>query len=115
MSPYQIAREVYAKEPCARSFEQDMRLHLEFGFVFSTPDFFAMGRPVVKEGAPGDIVNPGILFPRKQCNCWHVYLMAGDIGKCWSVMPWPLGWVSFERKNELHFLPMERIRELSLP
>ena len=114
MTPYWKAQQVYANEPCKRTFAHDLDLHLAHGFVFSTPEFFIMGRPVDKRGDPAKIVDPTVQWPKEQCNCWHVYLMAGDPTKAWSIMPWPLGWFSFERNNDLRFYVAERIRRLSL-
>lgn len=114
MTPYEQAREVYAKEPCARTFEVDLRHHLLAGFVFSTPEFFIMGRPVIKGSNRDWIVNPEYRFARKDCDCWHVYLMAGNPSAAWSIMPWPLPWFSFERRNDLRFYESPRIQRLSL-
>jgi hypothetical protein len=113
MSPIEQAMAVYQKEACARTFDEDLHLHLEHGFVFSTPEFFIMGRPVKSTEEPKYIVNPVIYFT-DDCDCWHIYLMAGDCSKAWDIMPYPLPLFSFERRNELRFYPMERIRRLSL-
>lgn len=114
MTPFDQARQVYEREACARSFEQDQLLHYLHGFVFSTPTYFIMGRPVDKDAPPALIVNPAHSFDRRVVSCWHVYLASGDLAAAWPVLPWPMPWVSFERRNELRFYPMERIRRLSL-
>lgn len=104
--------EVFTQEPCARSFELDVELHLMFGFVFATPDFFIMGRPVDSAGRHEDIVNPSFEFPKDKCDCWMVYLMAGDVTKVWNIMPYPLPKVCFERRNELRFYSLDSIRRI---
>jgi len=114
-SPYEQARAVYAREPSVRTFEEDLALHLEFGFVFSTPAFFIMGRPVRKDAPHGLILDPTYTFACRERDCWHVYCAAGDLGAAWSILPWSLPWLSFERKNELHFQRADRIRRLSVP
>ena len=64
------------------------------GFVFSTPDFFIMGREV--EGA------------------WFIEAFAGDMDRAWSILPYELPFVSFQRfDNSLRFIPIERLRRLS--
>ncbi len=80
MSPYEQAKAVYDNEPSVRPFAEDFALHLEFGFVFCTPRFFVMGRPVNKDAPHGLILDPSYVFPRHECNCWHVYLMSGGGG-----------------------------------
>lgn len=114
MSPYFEAKAVYDREPCVRTFEEDLLIHFQHGFVFSTPDYFIMGRPVDLQAEHALIVNPAHIFPREKCNCWHIYLMAGSPKPAWDIMPWPLGWFSFERRNELRFYPVDRIRRLSI-
>ena len=113
MTPFEQARSVYENEACARTFDQDLLLHYLHGFVFSTPDYFIMGRPVDRHADSAAIVNPAHTFARAKMNCWHIYLMAGDCAAAWAIMPWPLGWFSFERRNELRFYPAERIRRLT--
>lgn len=113
ISPYERAAQAFAAEPHARSFTEDVELHLLHGFVHSTPAYFIMGRPVPRHAAPALIVDPAVLFPREQCDAWMVYLAAGDLGRAWDVLPWPLPWLVFERGNELRFVPLDAIKRLS--
>ncbi len=113
MTPFRQAVEAHARDHGPRSFEEDLVLHLQNGFVFSTPDFFIMGRPVVKSAEPALILDPAVRFPRDKCDCWLVYLAAGNLGKAWSILPWELPWLCFERKNDLRFQELDRIRRLS--
>jgi len=113
--PYEEAKSVYEREPCKRTFEEDLLTHLRYGFVFSTPQFFIIGRPVnSKAGAPA-IVDPDIRFDEARCDCWHIYLMAGNFSKAWEIMPWKLPLISFERKNELRIYSLDEIKRLSRP
>jgi hypothetical protein len=89
-------------------------LHYLRGFVFSTPTYFIMGRPVPRSADPALIVNPTHTFPREECDTWMIYLLAGDPAPAWDIMPWPLAWFGFERRNELRFYPVDRIKRLSL-
>lgn len=114
MTPYEQARSVYDREPCARTFDEDLRLHLLNGFAFSTPAFFVMGRPVRKDWLAPCIVNPNYIFAHHTADCWHLYCMAGDMSAAWSILPWPLPWFSFERRNELRFYRAADIQRLSL-
>lgn len=111
--PVEDAAEVYQREGCARTFREDLELHLLNGFVFSTPEFFAMGRAVVKSANPRVLVDPAHVFPAAECDCWHVYLFAGRMHRAFEIIPWELPWFSFERGNELRFYPVSSIRRLS--
>ena len=113
MSPFERAAEVYRTEWCRRTLREDLEAHLVGGFVFARPDFFIMGRPVVRTADPALVVDPWHHFPTADCDCWHVYLFAGNMARAWSVMPWPLPWFSWERKNELRFGQSEVVLRLS--
>lgn len=114
MTSYEKALQVMKREHQGHSFDYALTWHLLNGFVFSRPDFFVMGRPVIKWAAPELIVDPSHRFPSGQCDCWHIYLLAGLHEKAWSVMPWELPWLSWERGNDLRFYEVERIKRLSL-
>lgn len=113
MSPVEQAAAVYDSEPSVRTFREDLELHLLNGFVFSTPEFFIMGRAIERSAAHALIVNPAHRFQAELCDCWHIYLMSGSMVKAWSIIPWQLPWFSFERKNELRFHHASVIRRLS--
>lgn len=113
MMPVEKAAEVYSREKCARTFREDLEAHLLNGFVFSRPDFFIMGRPVIKSADPALIIDPTHHFPSSECDCWHIYLFAGNMVRAWAIMPWALPWFSFERKNELRFYSSSVISRLS--
>jgi hypothetical protein len=113
VSPFDQAREVYKREACARSFETDLHLHLAGGFVFSTPSYFVMGRPVDRWADPALIVNPAIAFPADSLNAWLVYLAGGSLSTMWDVLPWDYPWIGYEREDILRFTRLETIRRLS--
>ena len=60
-NPYAEARAVYDREPCRRTFNEDLELHLMNGLVFSTPEFFLMGRAVPRGACHADIINPAVV------------------------------------------------------
>lgn len=114
-TPYEQARNVYAKEGGPRTFEEDVLAHCLHGFVFATPDYFAMGRAVDSSADPADILNPSRIFPEWTADCWHVYLFSGDMAKAWDILPYPLPMFSLERKGELRFYRFEDIARHSQP
>lgn len=116
MNPFERAAEAFrvSSHP-DRSLTDDLEAHLVTGFVFSTPDFFVMGRPVIRMAPRPLLLDPWRAFPREGCDCWMVWLAAGDLGKAWSILPWPLPWLGFERGMELRFVPAGAIKRLSLP
>jgi len=101
---------VYETEPCVRTFRQDLELHLLTGYVFSTPEYFIMGRPVNRYAAHSLIIDPLVCFPKEEWNCWHIYVMSGNIALCWDREPLKLPFVSWEKRNKLKIYPMNAIR-----
>lgn len=110
MTPLEQAVAVYSREPCARTFDEDLRLHLENGYVVSTPDFFVMARPVWRGMNEFLIVNPAEGCHPAFRDCWHVYLLAGSIQKALTALPYDLPWMSWERGNVLRFFRLDSIR-----
>jgi hypothetical protein len=112
ISPYDLVQDIYRNEPCARTFARDLELHLKFGYIYSSPDAFVMGRAVNRNGDPSDIVNPEFQFDL--VDAWLVYLAVGDIREFFLREPYPLPWVGWERNNVLRFYDMETIRRKML-
>ncbi|EIP99340.1 hypothetical protein OpiT1DRAFT_03854 [Opitutaceae bacterium TAV1] len=112
MSPFRQASLVYEREPCARPFVADLSFHHANGYVFSTPEFFVMGRAVPRYAPRSQIVGLNVFWSTAACDCWHVYLMAGDMRAALAMFPYPLPWVSFERSNRLRFYPFDRLNHL---
>jgi hypothetical protein len=111
-SPVERAAEVYERTPCAYSFAVDLEFHLLHGFVFSRPDYFVMGRPVVAAATQALIVDH-YRFPSGSCDCWHIWLAAGNLARMWGVLPWEMPRVSFQRGDELRFAALAAMRRLS--
>lgn len=107
MKPVELAALVYTTEPCARSFREDLEAHLLNGYVVSTPSSFTMGRAVRRDATYEEIVNPWVNFDAP--DCWHLYLFSGAMIEAFSAAPYPLPWVSFERKNKLRFFKWDDI------
>lgn len=116
MTPYEAARAIYQSEPCARTFEEDLLLHMKHGYVISTPRVFLMARPVWSVADDYQIVDASYLLPGSHesvGDCWHIHVLAGDMAEALSFMPFELPFVSFQRKNVLRFWPLASIKRLT--
>ena len=92
MSPIDKAAVAYVKH--GADFAVALERNYQEGFVFSTPDYFIMGREL--EGA------------------WFIEAFAGNMDAAWSILPYELPYVAFQRfDNSLRFIPIERLRRLS--
>lgn len=108
MSPSMMASLVYRREPCARTFETDLFLHLAYGYVFSTPEAFVMGRPVRRDANINEIKNPAVEFNNP--DAWWIYLASGNyLDLLFRFEPFPLPWYGWERQNVPRWYPRETV------
>lgn len=114
--PYVRIREAYRCAEHEKSWRSWLNWHHLHGFVFSTPDFFIMGRAVLRDSMPEQIVGKHV-FKSEECDCWHIFAMSGDMGKAWSILPWELPWLAWERvqggKRDLRFYRTDDVRRLT--
>jgi hypothetical protein len=103
MTPAERAAGVYAREPCARSFTEDIEAHLLGGFVHSTPSAFVLARPVPRHADPHDIVDPWVTWSPEDCDAWWIYLAAGEVGTLLHLFPFHTTWIGWERRNRPRF------------
>lgn len=109
MTPFESAAAVYDREPCARTFEHDLFLHLMHGYVVSSPTLFAMFRPVRSAWNMEQLLDPSQTDP--DGDAWWLWLVAGDPAPLFDGFP-PKKLVAFERRNSPRFVAYERIRRL---
>jgi hypothetical protein len=109
MTPAEQAAAVYKKEPCARTFAEDLEAHLLNGHVHSTPEYFIMGRKVRSGADYADIINPYVKHDNP--DCWLVWLYAGNMKKAFEAADVQLPMVAFEKRNRLKFYSWDVIRK----
>lgn len=112
MTPYEQAYQLYQAHPQALTFPEYLGWHLQFGFVYSTPSFFVMGRAMDRFDLEGDSAP---LKLSDKPDTWFVHLLCGDMSKAWSILPYELPYMAFERYRDgslyLTVMPLQRIRE----
>jgi len=91
-----------------RTFEEDLSAHLHHGYVYSTPEYFLMGRPVCSE-APQEAINDvWCAFTPSSWDTWYVYAFAlreerglcGLVKKLLTHMPFYLPLIAWERSGD---------------
>lgn len=103
MTPVESAAAVYDDGLSPRSFREDLEAHLLHGYVSSTPEGFAMARPVPRMSDEADILNPWKNWPVAECDAWLIYLAAGDLRELWARLPFPRAWIGLERRGRLRW------------
>lgn len=95
---YDAAVLAHGRSNPARTFLEDLTLHLRHGYVVSIPGMFLMGRPVCKDAPYEQLTD--ITHRFESPDCWFVWLAAGPhpsvIVQC---MPFHLPYVMWERNN----------------
>lgn len=116
MSPYEQTVADWVARPRERSLAYYEEIHKARGFVFSTPAFYVMGRPVMKYAPLEQILDVEHVFDFEQCDTWFVFALCGEVRQAWRVLPWELPWTCFQRVRDgedLHFVETRRLMRLS--
>ncbi len=92
------------------SFEVLLWMHLNHGYVHSTPEYFYMGRPVNKDEPYEKLIDPISRTNSKDWNSWCVYFMAGDMNLAFDNLPFYLPYCTFEHKGILKTYPLENLK-----
>lgn len=119
MSPYEQIEAKYAAHPQEQPFGFYVQWHLRFGFVFSTPEFFIMGRGVNRSA----VESWGVYLEKTPAlesyhphDAWYIHAMAGDMTRAWDILPYPLPWLAWERildgKRDLRFYSAAEVKRL---
>lgn len=114
MSPAEKMAETFAAHGLDFAYYVDR--HFQYGFLFSTPEFFVMGRPVMR-GARAELIrDPSATFDGMAVDAWWVHGAVGNLRAMWDVMPAALPYLGFERWDDNpRFYPIETLRRLSIP
>jgi hypothetical protein len=122
MSPYHQIRVAYlaGDRPAGVSWEELVGYHLanDLFHLVKGPDFFVMGRAIVKGAPLEQIRDLTHRFEPSDCTAWHLWSFAGDMGKAWRALPYELPWLAWERlheaENELRYVSSASIKRLSI-
>lgn len=105
------AEEVYRNEDCARSFEEDLYLHLHTPgcIVFKDEDNLALVRPVNEHDSYENLTYPGYISPEP--NAWWVYMLVGNVPFLISLLPNRFDRIGWERKNKPRFYNLNKVKQ----
>jgi hypothetical protein len=105
-SPAQKGFDFYGEE----LFYKVLDLHLMFGYVYASPDYFVMGRPVPKTVSYEDMLDITKTYTLSECDAWCIYFLSGDIKKVWEILPFDLPYIVFERKGSTKIYLLEKLK-----
>ena len=117
MSPYEKIAQKYFDNPQEAPFGDYVEWFLKNGYVFSTPEYFVMGKNCRRLAPVKQICDCEHVFDEKESDCWYVFAMAGDIQQAVQSMPYKLPWIAFERlidnKRDLRFYETADLKRLT--
>ena len=82
------------------SFEADLEAHFRHGYVVTTPQAFAMARPVCRDWRPVELCDPFKVEPLETADCWFIWCLAGDLSVAARWLPCELPWLGFARRGK---------------
>lgn len=115
MTAYERILEDYARRPRPHPLAWYEERYKREGFLYVTPAFYIMGRPVRKYAEIEQITDDACMFDFETCDTWYIAEAAGEIRQAWRVLPWELPWICFQRNREqdLQFYETRRLMRLS--
>lgn len=109
-------RRLYAVQPemCGgRSFEEDVLLHVQRGYVWSSPRAFIMGRLVCSAWPwerVWDVTRADALATPEEADAWFLYLAVGDVREFFRVAPVQKDFVCFFRRGSPRWYRLDAIQ-----
>lgn len=108
-SPAWLAKAAWDRLETDWTFAQIVEMHMLYGWVVSTPQYFILARPVDRCASEAEILDPVKVF--EQPNAWFVWLMAGRVDFAWQYYPIPYRWVGWQRGDRpITWWKMDRVR-----
>ena len=104
--------QLYRKHDNEQQFWLALRWYFDRGYVYSTPQFFALFQPVNSRTV--DVHAPP--FRHENPDAWFVHVLAGDMDAFIASVPYPLPYFGFarsERGRPVRYFPFHRIKNLS--
>lgn len=117
MTPYELTVADWHLRPRDHPLGWYEEVHKRRGFVFSTPGFYVMGRPVLKYAPIEQILDVEYVFDFSQCDTWFIFWMQGEASLAWRILPWELPWMCWQRgardgTDDLQFAETRRLMRL---
>ena len=83
------------------------------GYVFYDDTYFIMGRPVyVPKDNPKAfrkfVTDPQHKFTPRYCNCWFIWLYAGNVKRAFTNFPYWLPYFAYERRDNFHITNIDK-------
>lgn len=83
------------------------------GYMFWDDTYFIIGRPVwVNPDDPKSsrkfVTNPEHRYDPEKCNCWFIWLYAGNVKRAFTNFPYWLPYFGYERRGNFHITNIDK-------
>ena len=118
MSPYKQAKEMYLKAGLSlKDFNNDIHLYAQSGYLYASPDCFALARPVSTEWRE-DVIKlielENTLSDNdltKSLNCWYIAHVIGELSSLLNHIPYDLPFIAMERRGKFKVYDYNKIKQ----
>ena len=112
MNPPDELRSLYNRFSRHRDFGSDLETFLALHYVFATPDYIVLAKPVIKGSPEADIIEPTFLFCLEQCDTWFIFACACSKKDFVAFIPFDLTWIAWQRSGaRLRYWTLEHFRK----
>jgi hypothetical protein len=119
-SPYERIYSQYRDKMPDADFSKIVGWHLQHCYLFSTPEFFCMARPVSRFAPESEVRECTTIFSPYRSDAWYFHAFSGDMSAIWAsqgLVP-QYNWVGFDRmregKLELTWVELSRLKRLTM-
>ena len=106
-----LAMYEYEGESLGYSFAMDLEYYLSNGYVFASPHYFVMLRPIDSSVLESGRFDPFQRFAASKCDTWYVHMFSGNMRMAMSKLPYSLSMVGFARRNILRLYELRSFRK----
>ena len=118
MSPYKEAEQMYLKAGLSlEEFNNDIHLYAQVGYLYSSPDCFALARPV-STGWHEDVIKWAELENTLsdndltlELNCWYIAHVVGELSSLLNYIPYDLPFIAMERRGKFKVYDYNKIKQ----
>lgn len=107
MSPFERMTEKFSGSGFSDEFTPDLWLHLQHGYVISTPRAFAMARPVWSHWSAQELGDIARVDP--DGDCWFIWALSGDLAEAARWLPGPKKFLAFARRGQPRLVHWEKL------
>lgn len=93
----EIAARIDEGNPDRLTFREDLALHLDHGWIYSSPTAFGLAMLKISDWGEDDLQNPEIYALPDDADLWYFTRVAGKAAEVFERLPFPMPFVGYQR------------------